>query len=448
MINKIKYGLLYYCLLQTAFANQIEQYQYQVPLTEIQNSVAKLTLPLSVLSQIKYQDYADIAVFNQQEQFLPHQIKIKNKQIKKHNSLTESLVFYPLQKNKKQRDAEETRIEFWQHQKQSEDSKKIRRYASQDERLQYIIELPSKTNYTLTELTLSWEKIAENKVFPLKIESSYDLESWRTLKKRVIVAELSINNQKLIKNKITLRHINGRYLQISELETYKTFKIKSATAYYQKTTQQSTPLTWRQVDTWLDPKENAFLFDTGGIMPIEKLSFEVPDQPLYYQGILYSRANAQQAWQYQRSFQQYHLKIDNQWIDSSPIKLPSNYDRYWKAVLEQPKPMISEQLPRIKIGHYQVELFFLAQGTAPYILAFGATKQFKHQQRQIPAILKNQKNNAETIYLKGDINKQIEVIPPQTIAWKKGLLWLLLLFGTGFMLWMAIKLYQEMANHS
>ncbi len=438
-------GLLW--LFQNVSATTENAFLYQVPLTQANNSLQKVALPLSVLSQLKRTDYADIAVFNQQHQRLDSAVDIKESVIEKQQKQEQDLTFYILNQNKQGGDSSETQTEFWQAQKKQSETRKIKRTFYQDERLQYIIALPQK-KYYLQQIKLKWQSFHQNKLIPLKIESSDDLTSWHPVKYRVVMAELRLDQQRVLRNTIDLPYLNARYLRISEIETRGLFKLTTVKGYYSYTQQQTKPKQWRTVKTTLESKNNALLLDTGGIIPFSEIRFQMPQQNIYYQGRIYSRENPEQPWIYQKEIQQYHLQIDNEWITSSALTVPSTHHRYWKIELNQPQPITNEQIPIIKIAEKTVYLYFLAQGEKPYLLTFGKGNIRQKPLSPIFQMLFNQKNRpkADSIFLQGSITTltQPQTIPPKKLPWKTILLWIILCLGTLLMANMAWKLYREM----
>jgi hypothetical protein len=104
------------------------------------------------------------------------------------------------------------------------------------------------------------------------------------------------------------------------------------------------------------------------------------------------------------------------------------------------------QLPEIRAGWAPKQLYFLAQGKAPFTLAFGNYNIKPVQANSLSSLIKRSGTSIDHVslgeFIKNDkLNKAGSETP-----WKLILLWLVLILGTALMGFMAYRLFQQMSE--
>lgn len=192
-----------------------------------------------------------------------------------------------------------------------------------------------------------------------------------------------------------------------------------------------------------------WLFENSGIIPVSKIRLTPASAGNIYAGDVYSRTvpppGQKEQWQYRGRLNQYLLNLNDTQVQSEAASVTVARDRFWKIRLDGP-PTASQEVPEISVGWRPDTLLFLAQGKAPFTLAFGSPKAdsagFGDLSASIPEL------RAEPVSL-GEIRPLGNIDPnQQSFPWKLVILWLVLISGTLLMAYMAFSLYRQMNRGS
>jgi len=154
--------------------------------------------------------------------------------------------------------------------------------------------------------------------------------------------------------------------------------------------------------------------------------------------------NSEQRSLVRHDFRQHNLVGDGVRI-SEPLKLPRNhFSEIWFTLADKP-----EQTPSVELLYPQRELVFLADGKAPYTLAWG-----NHEVLTPPPSLRGlvdtdlaragETATAVTLLAIEEAGGAARLAPEAEIPWRRWLLWGLLILAAIVTGRMAMKLYREM----
>ncbi len=165
--------------------------------------------------------------------------------------------------------------------------------------------------------------------------------------------------------------------------------------------------------------------------------------------MLYSRNNEKEAWRYRKEVSQYKLNMGDTILQSNPVSISPNNDRFWKLKIQAETQFTENQLPEIRAGWMPKKLYFLAQGNGPFTLAFGNYNIKPDQRNSLADLIDSIKRSGASIdrVSIGEIinsNKSFKV--EEKTPWKLILLWLVLILGTALMGFMAYRLFQQMGR--
>lgn len=446
-------SILILLAVQTAKAETAE-FAFVADLSEGKQSMRQFELPYDILTKLERQDYGDMRIFNSQNQAVPFslsQLELQSQQ----NNASYDLRFFRLANNATQSNG--LQIEF---------NANTAHFSFNTESAQqpnYLIIENQHQSDSLSAIKLAWQQPSEAFSINAKLESSDDLQNWQSINTTTLYA-LKYLDTKLTQNILPLPYANhAKYLRLSFQSSIRfSLGIEKITGDYQHTTFVQHE-NWQTV--YLEPGDNPneWLFNTGGYIPVTKISFEIPSAGLLYRGSLYAKndspipkpgrpnfkheikralhRNPEQRktdWRYQGAITQYRLSTAEGEIASQAMNISTTKDRQWKLVLDQPATLLPEQIPSIKIAWQPVVVSFLAQGNPPFQLIFGnaAIEPFK------TALLPGLNNDAETVNTL-TIRPVEQTSKPIKLAlnWQKILLWLLLCIGVVVMGLMVYQLY-------
>ncbi len=432
----------------SAVPYSVDDFAQSATISDAKTSLRQIQIPKTLYQNMQRRDYGDLRGFSADGQVVPHQFSQSSTRL---DSKQETpLVFYPFSKEQA---ANPSNIQVIINQKAGEQNLQINQHLANNgqppkfNEYQYIIE-NKKRSPSLCKIELDWQQAKLSSILSFKLESSDQLQNWRTLSRKLTVSKLDYNGSQLMHNQVSFSCTSQKYLRLTWLQPkQKTHLIQIKGIYTQKGAQQ---IQWESFGKPRYSKEDgSWLFESNVIASISKLEFVAPQDGLLYQGTLYSRNDEKSKWRYRTAVSQYRLNLGETTLQSSPVSFAQTSDRYWKLVMKTEGQLSESQLPEIRAGWTPKQLYFLAQGQAPFTLAFGNSTIKSAQKSSLSSLIDSIKRSGASIdsVSLGEFVKNENVTQAQSeTPWKLILLWLVLILGTALMGFMAYRLFQQMGE--
>lgn len=434
-----------------------EYFAFSSTFSAADSSLREVALPINILEQIQRRDFGDMRVFNAQGQEVPYQLQ----QVTTNSQVIErGLSFYPFSREQASNPVD-IRIQVQQDSNMQTKNVKIitlqtifpqdeQQKPQTDDEYQYIAENKNTTQF-LCGLKLNWNQPKANMVLQIKIEGSSNLQNWSTLKTSANLSMFKFAGSSLIHSRVSIACNKYKYLRLTWFKPEPGLKLNRIWASYQ--TKEEKVLQQKIIGKPDLGDDGNWYFTAPTIAPVTQLELVPPTDGLLYRGRLFSRPDDTSQWQLQHSISQYQLKISDTRLTSTPLALNFNNDVYWKIEIDSSKQLSNDQLPDIRFGWPQQKLIFLAQGEAPFTLAYG-NKEIEPGNNHGISDLINAMRAAGEMPDKVTLGKIInntniaelepEAEPEKTTQWGVIGLWFLLIFGTAVLGYMAYRLYQQM----
>ena len=440
--------LLLTLFLPMAYAESyaVNDFAWNAPLSDAETSLRQVILPLTIYKNMQRRDYGDLRVFSAEGQVVPHQFKQTAREQKTEEA---GLVFYPFSKEQA---ANPANIRVIIDQKSGQQHLDINQQISdgkpaKNNEFQYIIENPDR-KLSLCKLKLDWEQSKPSMILPLSLESSDNLRGWTSLGHSLNVSSLSYSGAQLTHKEVEFSCTRQKYLRLTWLKQEQQAHLKKISGVYTQDSEQA--IQWKSFGKPVYDKNQNWLFESDVIAALSYMEFAAPQDGLLYKGVLYSRNDKDAPWKFRKNIIQYRLNIGDAKLQSDAFSFRPNSDRYWKLELTDESGFTADQLPEIRAGWKQEQLVFLAQGTAPFRLAYGNPNIKPVNNTGLTQLVRSFEDT-------GAIPDTVTVGQPQQIRdmpgiekkipWKKIGLWALLLIGTAVLAYMALSLYRQMDNN-
>lgn len=412
-------------------------------------SVRILELNAEIIRGVDSPDYADIRLFNSEQQQLPFVI-VAEKKIEQLSRQVD-LPFFPLSNltdiGGKQPLPQQMRQSFEAYYSSYIDS-----HGKDKEAMSYILK-NAYPEEKIIRISLDWDQPMSQMIAAVRVDASDDMSSWRTIVKKSVLSYMEYQGEQLRQSNISIPAVKARYLRIQWFGNNPGVTLNKVTASFSEIQQWQRPQWLEDIRIEkLADGENSFQFDTGGFFPVTKIAFRIPQEGLYYRGVLYSRKQMGDEWQRRTAFSQYRLNQNGEVMQSPEIEIANVRDRWWKIIIDQPVGMLPAQYPLIRLAWQRQNIVFLGQGAEPYIVAYGAA-DIPPANFTLPADQVKQ-NFAESSTAEVSIGRHIILggedrrILKKRVDWKTYMLWLVLLVGVLLMLWIARSLMNEVKNVS
>ncbi len=426
----------------------LEDFAYSATLSDAKSSLREMILPTSVYQEMHREDLGDLRVFNADGQPVPHQF---SESAVLDLSQQYSLDFYPLNR---QQAADTRNIRVIIKQKADEQTLNINQQINQQNsaisnEYQYIIENSKAkiNNSSLCRLKLRWEQPRASMVLGLKLESSDDLHSWKSLSHDSSVSKLNYSGSELIRDELRFSCTTQKYLRLTWLKPEQGVQLKRVNGIYSKKGEEQTQ--WHSLGKPSYNKNGEWLFDSNVVAAFSQIELNAPQDGLLYKGMLYSRKTNNDTWRRRVAITQYKLTLGDSTFNSDALKIRAISDRHWKLVLSNEAKFTEAQLPEIRIGWEPKKLLFLAQGKAPFKIAFGNPSVTLAKSSDLQGLIQSLNDSgvdADRVTLGEMVQGNKSYSKAERVNWKKYLLWLVLILGTLLMTVMAYRLSQQMGE--
>lgn len=401
-------------------------------------------------------DRADIRVFNSQGIAIPHYLR-RNEQQTRLTQVSADMEppFFPLYKDGHAGTQTDSNVHIT-----TNDQGTIIdiNYGKKDPQLRelagYIIDI-SKLEQVPNGMLLSWTEGQISFVSALQIETSDDLSHWRSLVGRATISHLQYGQHTLLQNRVELPPRKAKYLRLN-WESKKALTLdKVILSFADSYTMEPQPRQWSEIAAdRFDDKTQSYYFDTRGKRPVDRISIGLPQRNTLVQANIESADAIQGPWYNRYHGLLYDLQQDGERLTSPDILLPVNSDRYWRVNVFAEEGQLGGE-PVLKLGWIPEQLLFVAQGEAPFTLAFGSGR-INSTSTPLSQLLGNQTQQQQDKLIKpaklgsrialGDASRLEPRQPP--LDWKRYILWAVLVLGVVLLAFMALRLYKQMDHSS
>ncbi|MGD9947757.1 MAG: DUF3999 domain-containing protein [Desulfobulbus sp.] len=425
-------------------------YGCSLPVTDT-TGLYVLDLPLAVYLQLQSSDQADLQVFNGAGQPVPQALRSHDPP---RVPVRQPVPFFPLPITP-QTAEQDLSVRVQRHsdgsiitiQSDTTPKKPIQGYA-------YLLDFSGYTSVP-TELELSWQQNTPNEMISLTISESSDLAHWRTVRDKVVLAELSYNGGNVSQRSFSLPGQTQPYLRLDCRDCRQPFKLTTVAA-------MTGPLAKHDQWQWQQLKRNQVTSEKGwwrieyrnpARFRVTALDLTFPLPNSMARIVIESRATTEAPWRRIGAGDFYRLDLQGSLLNSSFLPCHANADRYWRLNVAASNSLANkEQLPELTLGWQPDELVFLGRGPGPYTLAFGSSKIEEDDATQdalvLTALQQSESNSHLSRITPGPITQLAgqQALQPQAAAipWQRILLWVVLVAGVGLIALMTRSVYREM----
>lgn len=428
-------------------------FAYAIPLeiSQQDKSFYQFELPVSVYEHVVRDDLGDIAIFNQEGQLVPSQIQLAIVNLK---TLETNIPFFPIYDNLPI--DEQVKMQLLKtdgHSTLQVTSKLPSKTTKQ--LTSYIMDTQSIKDNTVSSLNLNWRTMQNNWIVKVSLKTSDDLLNWREIPNSLTsLSQVNYRGQSIINKTINVSFTAGKYLMLTWEGKELPFEVISI--FIQTRKDELPPMQWKTLTPEKrQTSQKSLHYETGGVMSVSAVNLEFPESLPPFKALLYSRKQRDQPWQSQKMGLFYQVKVDDTVISNPSIPLRAQIDSHWRVKPLNDQMLLSEQI-KMKIGWYPARVTFIAQGSGPYLLAFGSANVV-NQSTALEQIIDNLKEQGKEINpgtvtlgemqtLAGEQALKAKVNVAEVT--RKVILWLILICGLALVFFMASSLYKKVFGKS
>lgn len=329
-------------------------------------------------------------------------------------------------------------------------------------------------NEPVRALQLDWVRNANTQSVSVRVESSNDLNAWRSLTSNAQLLDLTFNGEKLSQTRVELAATADKYLRITfgkpnvVLNSVESEAITSATQRMQESF---------VINGSKGEADNEYVFDTRARLTPTQLRLVLPDNntlaptQLFARGMVTERraggrVETVPGWLPVTGATFYRLTRDGAELVSPAANVSSANAfgvREWMARVDARGGGLGSGIPQLEVTWQPDDLVFVARGDAPFTLAFGrndapraslnvaelipgyqSQKEFQLPQARLNiggSANANANANATSAAASSTIAPPTAPKPASDV--KKFALWAILIIGVLLMAWMAMRLGKD-----
>ncbi|MBT8437573.1 MAG: DUF3999 domain-containing protein [Gammaproteobacteria bacterium] len=418
-----------------------EDYAYRARLSETDQALQRVVLPMDVIINLTHSDFSDLAVFNLDGKQLPHAITRTPTTVIEHNL---QLAFREFDRFLQQSSKTVTTREQTQQADSLSELQTTETIAVQSLRKDYLIELSADDKTPdFDRIELTWTHEPAGQILEVRVEAGNELD-----KLLEIEASKSLTNQQ--SEDINWRSITGiprnkKYLRLTPVNDVTSFELQSVRGHYREI--EDAPVQTHQLVPEIREQDGVqfYTFEVPSVIRAEAIRIVPADANRVINGDLFGIWGKDETRVPIRSgYRQHNISAEDV-KPSKPILLPRrSYQHFWftsRAELSEP--------PRVELIYPQYELIFLGDDVGPFTLTWG-NYEGNGEKTDLKGILKGDLEQARqrgALVTLGSIREAggpARLAPPPETAWKKWLLWTVLILAAIVTGRMAFRLYREL----
>lgn len=315
----------------------------------------------------------------------------------------------------------------------------------------YIIDA-SQLEHLPNALSVTWPAEQGDFVATLKLERSDDLTAWHSLVERATLSNLHYGAHALIQQRIDLPTAKYKYLRLS-WQASAPFELAEVQAQFpERDTQQERKWTSFAM-TDIDNKEHYYYFDTHAVLPVDRINLALPQRNTLTRVRIDSASDHQGPWTPRYNGLVYNLQVDGNALTTPDVWLGPTTHRHWRVQVLGNGGQL-DGATQLRLGWVGEQLLFMAQGEAPFVLAYGSGR-VERVDTPLPQLLGSEEVRQLQLIKAAQLGSRIELgdksrleTPRPPTDWKRYSLWSVLVLGVILLAWMALRLYREMENKS
>lgn len=321
----------------------------------------------------------------------------------------------------------------------------------------YVIDARA-TRFPLNGLRVRWRTPDGASELYVRIEDSEDLDQWRVLVPQTTLVQAGAAGQTLERERLPLPPGQRSYLRITRIDPGPAPILEEVLGSFAAAAPaHANPPLWITPARLAPPQPGqGYAFDAARLAPIEAARVELPAPNMNLQVALQSRSADEVAWRTVWSGPVYRVGDGADERRSEDAAFAADSERYWRIQVLRGAETLGAAQPGLVLGYRPVLLRFLAQGDAPFTLAYGSGRVSQTQasacdnllqglaQSDLQTLISHRVAIGEPKALGGEAAMQP---PPKPAPLRRILLWALLLAGAAAVAWMASGLLRNLRRH-
>jgi hypothetical protein len=301
----------------------------------------------------------------------------------------------------------------------------------------------------ISAIVLAWAPKSGGMNTRIRVETSDDLDLWRTLVGEAPLLDLEYDGRHLLRDRVEFRQVSARYLRISWPTAQAPLQLNTVRAEFGDRVLE-TPRQWTEaLGAAVVDNENEYQFDLGGALPVDRIAIELPELNSVVPAQLLARTAPAEPWRPVTSLVTYRLRQDAGEVSAPPLAVASAGYRYWLLRVDPKSGGLGRGQPRMRAGWVPQEIVFAARGTGPFLIAYGNVAAASSA-LAVTTLVPGYASGAEPLGaiavahtgVAAPLGHIEQAKPPR--EYRRATLWAVLILGVVVLAWMAWQLSRQL----
>lgn len=345
--------------------------------------VQELELPDEAYAAVTRADLGDLRVFNGAGIAVPHALCTAPRYLPAAPREV-SLPVYPLNAAARRRafgvDADEVRV-------QSPQGTTVVIRAPQDPAAGGTVATPRPTPGTagyvldatgsrdpIRRLRFSWSAADGASELAVRVEASEDLDAWRTIVPQTTLLRVEAGGRVLERADVALPEGRYRYLRVERSDGGPAPQLGAVTAEVLEPRRMAEPRRFVADPVPERDPDGALLFDARRLAPVQEARVHLPAANMSIDLALDSRPVVEHRWQERWRGDVSSVTAPGGSLTPTTALFPSVSERHWRLRVLRGNETLGTARPSLELGYHPARLQFTAQGSAPWLLAWGGAR--------------------------------------------------------------------------
>lgn len=307
------------------------------------------------------------------------------------------------------------------------------------------------TQEPLRAIQFRWQSPDGVSAVEVSIEASADLDRWKVLVPASTLLRAARGDRQLRRERIELPAERYDYLRVRRVDGGPPLLIDAVTVERVSAAAEAEPF-WFMASAVPSQEQSSLRFDTSRLAPVRYARLRLAQENSSVRVSLESRDDERSTWRERWTGEAYVIVTDTRRRESPPARFAATTDRYWRLRIVKDAHLYRSTL--LDLGYRPARLRFLAQGPAPFTLAFGSRRAEPAAATACDALLTDVSDEELAKLIAGGVPQGARTLGgdsafkplPRKTPTRLVVLWSVLVVGVGLLVAMAVALLKRVRS--
>jgi hypothetical protein len=226
----------------------------------------------------------------------------------------------------------------------------------------------------IRRLRFSWSAADGASELAVRVEASEDLDAWRAIVPQATLLRVEAGGRVLERADVALPEGSYRYLRVARSDSGPAPQLDAVTAEVLEPRRMAEPRRFVPEPVPERAPDGALLFDARRLAPVHEVRVHLPATNMRIEVALDSRPDVGRPWQERWRGDASSITAPGGSLVPTTALFPSVSERHWRLRVLRGAETLGTARPSLEFGYHPARVQFTAQGSAPWVLAWGGAR--------------------------------------------------------------------------